>query len=381
MQSTTTLRLLGLAGIGSLLAGSALAQGSGYPYWGLSVGQSQSQIDEPQTSSSLLGAGVTTTNISRDTRGTAYKLFGGYQLTPNIAVEGGYFNLGKFSYSSTTSGGTLNGEYQIDGLNLDLVGTAPMASNWAAFGRLGMQFANTRDSFSGTATGAATDTSPSQRQTNLKVGLGLQYEFNPSLQLRGEVERYRLRDGVGNLGDVNVFSLALVFPFGRTPVRERFVQTEPAYVAPVAAPSAPMAVVEPPAPVAVAPAPTRVQFAADSLFTFNRSTVSPEGRVALDKFVKDLQGTQFDVITVEGHTDRIGSTAYNQKLSLQRAEAVKAYLASSGGLDAAKITAVGKGKSNPVTQPGDCKGKKATPARIACLQPDRRVVVEVTGMR
>ncbi len=385
MKHSCTLRWLGLAGIGSLLAGSALAQQDGYYYGGIGVGQTQSQIDEPTTAASLLPPGVGITSLSRDDRVTAYKLFGGYQFTPNFALEGGYFNLGKIGFQSTTTGGgTLNGQYEIEGLNLDLVGTAPLDAGWSLFGRLGAQYANTRSSFNGT--GIPSDTGPSERQTNLKVGLGVQYEFSPSVILRGEAERYRVRDGMGSLGDVNVFSLALVFPFGRTPMRTQYAASPPAYVAPAAPAPAPAEIVEvTPPPIVVietpAPAPKRVQLSADSLFGFNQSSVSPEGRMALDALLQDLQGTQFDVVLVEGHTDRLGSAAYNQKLSQQRAQAVKDYLVSSGGLDAAKVTAVGKGASNPVTQPGDCKGKKASPALIACLQPDRRVDVEVSGMR
>ena len=94
-----------------------------------------------------------------------------------------------------------------------------------------------------------------------------------------------------------------------------------------------------------------------------------------------IKGTEFDVVTVEGHTDRLGSSAYNQRLSTQRAEAVKAYLVSSGGIPGTKVSAIGKGKTMPVTKAADCAGSKPTPKLIACLQPDRRVVVEVTGTR
>ena len=90
---------------------------------------------------------------------------------------------------------------------------------------------------------------------------------------------------------------------------------------------------------------------------------------------------RFDVITVEGHTDRLGSQRYNQTLSTKRADAVKAYLVTSGGIDATKVSAIGKGESTPLTKPDDCKGSKPTAALIACLQPDRRVEVEVTGTR
>jgi OOP family OmpA-OmpF porin len=125
----------------------------------------------------------------------------------------------------------------------------------------------------------------------------------------------------------------------------------------------------------------RVTFSAESLFGFDQSTVKPEGKAALDKFAADTRGTQFDVISVEGHTDRLGSTAYNQALSLRRAEAVKAYLVGSGGFAADKVNAVGKGETSPVTQTADCKGSKPTAQLIACLQPDRRVDIEVTGSR
>jgi OOP family OmpA-OmpF porin len=107
--------------------------------------------------------------------------------------------------------------------------------------------------------------------------------------------------------------------------------------------------------------------------------VRPEGRAALDKFAAELTGTKYGTITVEGYTDRLGSDAYNQKLSVERADAVKTYLADSKGIDPAKISAVGHGKSAPVTKPDECRGEKRSPALIACLQPDRRVEIEVTG--
>ena len=103
--------------------------------------------------------------------------------------------------------------------------------------------------------------------------------------------------------------------------------------------------------------------------------------MALDKFVGELSGANYQMITVEGYTDRLGSAAYNQRLSLQRAEAVKSYLVESGRVDAAKISAVGKGASDPVTKPGECQGTKRSPRLIKCLQPDRRVEIEVNATK
>jgi OOP family OmpA-OmpF porin len=72
--------------------------------------------------------------------------------------------------------------------------------------------------------------------------------------------------------------------------------------------------------------PSSVSFSADSLFDFGKETVRPAGKAALDGFAAQLKGAQFDVITVTGHTDRMGSHAYNMKLSARRAESMKAYL-------------------------------------------------------
>lgn len=125
----------------------------------------------------------------------------------------------------------------------------------------------------------------------------------------------------------------------------------------------------------------RVSFSAESLFDFDKSTVKPAGRQALDKLAGDLRGIRYDTIQVTGHTDRLGGREYNQRLSTRRAEAVSAYLVQSGGVPAARISAKGVNGANPVTRADDCKGSKPTAALIACLQPDRRVEVEVSGTR
>jgi OOP family OmpA-OmpF porin len=384
MKKFSTLRLLGLAGLGSLIAASSFAQEGGYYYGGLSVGQSRAKIDEERISANLLGAGLATASMARDERDTAFKVFGGYQFNRNFALEGGYFNLGKFGFTSTTvPAGTLTGQIKLQGLNLDLVGTLPLTERFAAIARVGAQRAVARDSFSGTGAVGVLNPSPSKRELNYKVGVGLQYEISRSFLLRAEAERYRINDAVGNHGDVNVVSLSLVVPFGRAPATVQRAAMVPAYVAPAPrpAPEAVVARIEPAAAVVVVPDRRRVSFSADSLFSFDQWTVRPEGKTALDTFVSELKGTDFDMIAVEGHTDRLGSQAYNQQLSSRRAESVKSYLVVSGGIAAGKISAVGKSESTPVTRSGECKGDKPSPTLIACLQPDRRVEVEVAGTR
>ena len=384
MNPTQTLRLLTLAGLGSLLGSAALAQDASYYYGGLSVGSARAKIDQERISTALVGSGLTVTGFKRDERDTAYKLFGGYQFNRHFAVEAGYFDLGKFGFASTTTpAGTLNGQIRLAGFNLDLLGSLPVTERLTAFVRVGAQQARTRDNFSGSGAVAVLNPNPSSRELNYKAGAGLQYAFGPSLLLRGEAEHYRVNDAVGNHGGINVLSLSLVFPFGRAPTAAPRISAAPAYVAP--AEPAPVIVAAPPPPpvvlAAAPPPPRRVSFTAESLFGFDLAAIKPEGRLALDKFASETRGTRFDVIMVEGHTDRLGTEAYNQRLSNQRAEAVKAYLVASGGIDASKINAAGKGETMPITQPGDCKGNQASPKLIACLQPDRRVVIEVTGTR
>ena len=127
------------------------------------------------------------------------------------------------------------------------------------------------------------------------------------------------------------------------------------------------------------PAPQKFTFAADALFDFDKATLKPEGKTKLDPLPQSLSDVKYDAVLVVGHTDRIGTVKYNQKLSLKRAEAVRKYLADKG-IAASRISVEGKGKSQPVTQGATCKGKKSK-ALIACLQPDRRVTIEVTGTK
>jgi len=135
------------------------------------------------------------------------------------------------------------------------------------------------------------------------------------------------------------------------------------------------------APVAVVPAPPpqKMSFSADALFAFDKSALKPEGKTMLDGLATQLEGANYEVLTVTGHADRLGSAKYNQKLSERRANEVKTYLVTKN-IPADRITASGMGESQPVTQAADCRGPQ-TAKLIACLQPDRRVDVEVKGTR
>jgi OOP family OmpA-OmpF porin len=376
MKPAHMLRVLGLAGLGSLTAFAATAQEAGYYYGGLSIGQSRARINDERITAGLLGAGLQTSTMSLDESDTAFKLIGGYQFNRYLAVEGGYFDLGKFGFTSTTRpAGTLSGQIKLRGFNLDLVGTLPLSERFAVIGRVGAQVARASDSFSGTGAVQILGPNPSKRDTSYKVGLGLQYEVSPSFLVRAEAERYRIDDAVGNRGDINMFSVSLVVPIGRVPAPAPRAMPVSSYVAPTLMAELPRPIPEPVAPR------QRASFSADSLFAFDAATLRPEGRSVLDGFMAQLGGLEFDTIGIEGHTDRLGAAAYNQRLSLRRAEAVKEHFVVQGRIAPEKLKVSGKGESSPITGPEDCKGQMATPQLIACLQPDRRVVVEVNGLR
>ena len=146
--------------------------------------------------------------------------------------------------------------------------------------------------------------------------------------------------------------------------------------APAAAPAA-----KPAAPPAAAPVPAgqKVTLSADALFDFDKADLRPEGKAKLDKLVADIKGIKLEVIIGVGHADRFGTDAYNQNLSEKRAQAVKAYLVSKG-IEANRVYAEGKGEKQPVTKPDQCKGAKSKKV-IDCLQPDRRVDIEVIGTK
>ena len=143
-------------------------------------------------------------------------------------------------------------------------------------------------------------------------------------------------------------------------------------------PMAPMVRAPEPAPIAAAPQPRqpeRIRLSADVLFDFNSARLKDEGKRQLDELAQRVSVAE--QIMIVGHTDRLGSDRYNQKLSEMRAMAVRDYLQPEGG---SAIQVVGKGKAEPVT--GDnCKGSMVSRKLIDCLQPDRRVDLEVSGTR
>jgi OmpA-OmpF porin, OOP family len=141
--------------------------------------------------------------------------------------------------------------------------------------------------------------------------------------------------------------------------------------APVAAPAPPRAAPPaPPPPPPPPPAATKVTYAADAFFDFDKSVLKPEGKAKLDDLISKVKGINLEVIIAVGHTDSIGTDAYNQKLSVRRAEAVKAYLVSKG-IEKNRVYTEGKGEKQPVADNKTAEGRAK----------NRRVEIEVVGTR
>lgn len=157
-------------------------------------------------------------------------------------------------------------------------------------------------------------------------------------------------------------------------------------VPPVAKATAPAVVAPPPAPVAAAPAPVpaapkRCDFSttlsSDQTFTFNKAVLNEAAKKRIDEEVLGKLGDcgKVDIILITGHTDRLGSHQYNQKLSEKRADAVANYLKGKGVT--AEIDTLGAGKTQSIKACNDSLQRKQL---IECLSPNRRVVVEVRGL-
>lgn len=146
----------------------------------------------------------------------------------------------------------------------------------------------------------------------------------------------------------------------------------PAPPAPAPAPAAAPAPAPAPAPAVVPAAPVseKVTYAADAFFDFDKSVLKPEARAKLDDLVSKTGGINLEVIIAVGHTDSVGTDAYNQRLSVRRAEAVKAYLVTKG-VEKNRVYTEGKGEKQPVADNKTADGRAK----------NRRVEIEVVGTR
>ncbi|MFA9276083.1 MAG: OmpA family protein [Candidatus Aquirickettsiella gammari] len=340
-------------------------------YIGAGLGQSRTSIDEQRLVRSLMDNGATSVMFNKDERDLGYKLYLGKQLNENFALEGGYFNLGKSNFSARGNPGTLNGEVGFQGVNLDLLGRVNFTERFSFIANIGMHYTEAKAHFSGDRLYAVTNPNPSERKLNGKYGLGLEYQMTSALSIRGQAERHRVNDGVQNRGDVDLYSISLVYKLGQ-PAPQRIAP----YVAPEPTPvPTPLVITETrPEPVVAKPVPVpvseKINFSAEALFDFDKSIVKPEGKAALDQMLDSLKNMNTEVMVTVGHTDSIGNDDYNQSLSIRRAEAVKAYLVSRG-VGADRVYTEGQGERQAIADNTTSEGRAK----------NRRVIVEVVGSR
>jgi OOP family OmpA-OmpF porin len=213
----------------------------------------------------------------------------------------------------------------------------------------------------------------------LNAGLGFQYKFTPTLGMQADirevgtfyssrVQPYDMKHTANTYANVG-----LTWAFGGPPA------PAPAPIVTPPPPPPPASVMAPPPPPPAPlppppPAPVMKKFtlSASELFAFNSAKLGPN-QPKLDEFAATMNAnSDISSVTIVGYTDRLGSKQYNQKLSEQRANSVKAYLESKG-VAGNRLSAVGKGEADPVVE---CKTEKKHAELVKCLEPNRRVEIE-----
>ncbi len=200
----------------ALVAGLPAAHAAGNEGWyaGASLGRSVERLGGSGIDSVFAGQGITTsTSIDRDN--AAWSLFAGYQLNPNFALEGGYVNLGRFSYNSTASApaaDTITGHYGVRGLEASGVGLLPFGGGWAAFGKAGLFYSEAK--LDAGSSGAVAVSGASHRGTDPLLGAGLSYDVTQNVSLRGEWTRYfGVGDSNSGHGDIDRYSVGVAYRF------------------------------------------------------------------------------------------------------------------------------------------------------------------------
>ena len=196
-SSVNTLSSVSFAGA-MLLCASAFAQDAGY-YMGASVGQSVTDVDPAPFAA--LGATIT----SKDEKSSAFRIFGGYQFTRNLAVEIGYIDLGTYAVSGTIGALPFTAFGDVTGFSISGVGTVPLTEKLSLLGSLGFLSSKVKASATvATAAGAARSS-----QSDYTAGIGLKYSLTKNVAARLEANYY----GLNNNGSAQMYSLGLQYKF------------------------------------------------------------------------------------------------------------------------------------------------------------------------
>ncbi|WMQ73716.1 MAG: Outer membrane protein A [Sodalis sp.] len=279
--------------------------------------------------------------------------FVGYQANQYLGFELVYDWLGHMAHKGNVN----NDSFKAQGISMAAKLSYPLSEDLDIYTRLGGMVwrADSKGAYDNSNSGRVND-----HDTGVSplAAVGLEYAWTKNWATRLD---YQWVNNIGDTGAIGTRSDDSMLSVG---VSYRFGQDE------VAAPA--------PAPVVQTKYFT---LKSDVLFNFDRAALKPEGQQVLDQLYSQLSSMdQKDgSVIVLGYTDRIGSDAYNQKLSQARAQNVANYLVSKG-IPFNKISTRGMGKSNPVTG-NTCNSVKGRAAVISCLAPDRHVEIKVKGVK
>lgn len=306
-------------------------------YIGGGLGKTKSDLDNRNITEEIATDQFTINSIDSDRSDRGYKLFAGFQFNSHVSLEGGYFDLGQTDFrSSLTPTGALYGQSKFRGLNLDLIGSIPFTEKLSGFGLVGITYAERKDKFIPDEAVFVADPNRDDRNTNPKIGVGLQYAFTPSWAARFEVERYRVNDAIDEKGYINLATLGVVYKFGRK-------------AAPVVA------------PIPVPPPVVRQQEYCTTLdieFEIDDSTIQRSEKEKLAVIAKFLNKYSATTAVIEGHTDDVGDDNRNLTLSQRRAESVVDYLAANFSVARNRLTATGYGETQPIADNKTEEGKR-----------------------
>ena len=293
-----------------------------------------------------------------------YGVFGGYQILNRdnlgLAVELGYDDFGR---AKGRQAGKTVAKHTNHGTHLSFKGSYEVLNGLDVYGKAGVALVRSDYKFYNAANGARerADGRHSLRTSGL-FAVGAEYAVLPELAVRLEyqwltrVGKYRTQDSHNSSVDYNPWIGSI-----NAGVSYRFGQGA--------------------APVVAAPEVVSKTFNlnSDVTFAFGKANLKPQAQAALDGIYGEIAQVHSAKVAVAGYTDRIGSDAFNVKLSQQRAETVANYFVAKG-VSADAISATGYGKANPVTG-ATCDQVKGRKALIACLAPDRRVEIAVNGTK
>jgi OmpA-OmpF porin, OOP family len=310
---------------------------------GMNVGKTVGRIQHDTIITDLEAQGFNVTSVDEARRTEGYKIFAGYQFSPYLALEGGYFNLGGFDALANTEPRTsFLGNTKLLGWNVDVVAIMPFTPDFSAFARLGLTRNDTSNTYSSNGLVDVTAYNEDGNYTKHKYGVGLQYDVSPIFTLRLEAERYRLNDLIAHSGDIDMYSLGAVLRFGKT--QSGYAASpapEPVRRAEVAEATAVAAVTE-----TVAPEQAEVLVLEDVHFNFDTAALTDNTKVILRQHVQTLAQNPDARVRIAGYTSASGSAEYNQALSERRAQSIKAFLILEG-VEANRFKTIGFGETNP----------------------------------